>query len=197
MIYSQVRRSILSVPLAALVAALVSIGAGRGHAADPGASPSPAAIGLPPLDPAIVALVETNKAAITEHRIFYVTNAEITETQKAQALLLLFKDVPKEDQRKVAHAAVKQVDDTIYFLAREQLLDATLPPQVLSVFMTDTLKRKNRLKAPVLLDLARLESHPLRTEAQQMLVAYLRKDYGTNWVGWEKAVAAWLEKDMN
>jgi hypothetical protein len=155
------------------------------------------ASGLPPLDPAIVALVETNRAAIVEHRIFYVTNAEITPVQKAQALFLIFKDVPAEQQRKVAHAAVRQVDDSLYFLVREPLFDATLPPPVLSVFMTDTLKRANRVKGPVLLGLAQREEHPLRDESRQMLRAYLGRDYGTNWAALEKAVAAWLEKNPN
>lgn len=192
---SPTSRPVPRLPIAVLTAMLISLGTVGGRAAETKGTAAANTAGLPPLDPAIVAIVETNRAAIVEHRIFYVTNAGITETQKAQALFLLFKDVPKDEQRKVAHAAVRHVDDSIYSLAREPLFDASLSPQVLSVFMTDALKRKNRVKGPLLVELAQIEGHPLRTEAQQMLRAYLGRDYGTNRAALDKAVAAWLDQE--
>jgi hypothetical protein len=127
-----------------------------------------------------------------EARIDAVQKAKFTATEKAQALLVIFPSLDRQSQRKVAHALVKFVDDSSYGLIRRQLMDTKLHPQVLSVFMTDTLKRQNRIKIPVLLALARVETHPLKSEARELLAAYVRQDHGTNWAQWDSTVNAWL-----
>ena len=150
---------------------------------------------LPPLSSAMVAIVETNSSAIVEHRIHFVSTAEGSDLEKAQAMLLMFKTLNREGQRKVAHAIVRLVDDEHFFLVREQLLDTNLHPQVLSVFMTDTMKRKNEIKLPTLLEVARFDGHPGQTEAKELLHAFLGQDYQTNWTKWEDAVSDWLKNN--
>lgn len=155
--------------------------------------PSPvriASVAVPPLDPAVAAMLETNKTAMVEHRIHAVTNAELSSLQKAQVLLRLFEEVDAEGQRKVAHEVAAQVEDSRYPLIREKFIDGKVGPQVLSVFMTDTLKRPNYIRLPILLELAQLDGHPSQAEAQELLRSFVPTNYGTNWPKWEQAISA-------
>ena len=147
----------------------------------------------PPLDAKIVEMMKTNSVGIVEARIHFVEKWEITMPHKAQVFFSMFDEAKGDDQRKLAHAAVKHVANTNYALIQSHLLDPELPRTVLSVFMTDTLKRSNAVKLPVLLQLARLDAHPLQDEARQLLRGYLGRDHGTNWVKWEEAMQSWLK----
>ena len=115
--------------------------------------------------------------------------------EKAQVYFQMFEKLEPDERRRLSHAAVKCVADTNYMVIRKRLLDATLPKPVLSVFMTDTLKRKNAIKMPVLLELARLDGHPMQTEATDLLRVYLGTTYGKNWAKWEQAMAVWLKQN--
>jgi|GEM_PF-4581153 hypothetical protein len=147
---------------------------------------------LPPLSPEMIALIETNRSALLEHQIYYIVNSDFQPLEKAQALFTIYSSADHGGQRKVAHAAVKFVDDAHFAVVREQLFDSNLHRQVLSVFMTDTLKRSDAVRIPVLYDLARLDGHPMQGEAKQLLGAFVGRDYGSNWDKWHQAMLAYL-----
>lgn len=149
----------------------------------------------PPLDARIVEMMKTNTVGSLEARIYFVTQWELLPVQKAQVFFAMFEQAPPDDQRKLAHAAVSYVANTNYNLLRRHLLNSRLSRPVLSVFMTDTLKRDGRTKMPVLLTLAQLEGHPMRTEAQDLLKVYLGQSHGTNWSRWEETMLAWLKNN--
>ncbi|HMP84501.1 MAG TPA: hypothetical protein PKA41_17540 [Verrucomicrobiota bacterium] len=167
-------------------------------AQSPAAPPSVSKLAeLPPLSDDVLAILESNKTSIVEHQIHYIVNADIAPLEKAQALFLVYSQLDASGQRKVAHSAVKYIEDEHFALVREQLFDTNLQPQVLSVFMTDTLKRGFAVKLPVLFDLARYDGHPMQTEARQLLGHYFGRDYGSNWDKWEQAMLAYLDKHSN
>ena len=147
----------------------------------------------PPLDSKIVQMMKTNTVGSVEVRIYFVENWEITPVQKAQVFFSMLEKSGPDDQRKLAHAAVTHVANTNYALLRRYFLDSQLPRPVLSVFMTDTLKRSNRIKLPVLLTLAQVSAHPMQTEARQLLSVYLGQSHGTNWARWEQTMLAWMQ----
>ncbi|HTD67904.1 MAG TPA: hypothetical protein VK846_15375 [Candidatus Limnocylindria bacterium] len=149
----------------------------------------------PPLDSRIVEMMKTNTVGIIEARIFLAEKWPITPVQKAQVFLSMLAKSGPDDQRKLAHAAVPHIASTSYTLLRKHLLDAQLPRPVLSVFMTDTLKRQNAIKLPTLLALAQIDGHPMKVEAAQLLRAYLGRDYGTNWVQWDQSMQAYLKSN--
>ena len=151
----------------------------------------------PPLDAGIVAMMKTNNVGSLEVRIHFVESWELSPFQKAQVFFAMFEKAASDDQRKLAHAAVKYAANSNYNLLRRYLLNSQLPRPVLSVFMTDTLKRDNRTKMPVLLALARQNGHPMQSEAQELLKVYLGQSHGTNWSKWEEAMLAWLQKHPN
>jgi hypothetical protein len=127
-----------------------------------------------------------------EVQIHTVAKSEHTPREKAEELFSMFTKLDWQGQRKVALAAVSQVSDADYKLIRERLLNPKLDRRVLSVFLTDTLKRKNSIKMPALLELARTDGHPLQEEARGLLCVFIQKNYGADWAKWEKAVDAWL-----
>lgn len=145
-----------------------------------------------PLAPAIVELVRTNARLVLSQRIGIVTNAPITPTEKVQALISMLPTEEREGQRKLLHVAMRWTDDASYPVVRRVLLDPKWHPQIHSVLMTGTLKRRNQVKLPVLLELARSEGHPLRAEATQLLEHFLGKDHGEDWAAWQKSLSAWL-----
>lgn len=146
----------------------------------------------PPLDSKIVEMMKTNVVGSVEAKIFFVEKWDITPVQKSQVLFSMLDSTEGDDQRKLAHAAVQFVATANYGLVRKHLLDAKIPRVVLSVFMTDTLKRDYQTKLPVILELAQNEGHPMRAEAQQLLRGYLNCDHGTNWSKWEEAMLSYL-----
>lgn len=159
--------------------------------------PSAQIPGLPPPSAEIVTLMETNKSAILEHQIFYVEKSSLSRWEKAQALFKIYSSIDKEGQRKAAHAAVRYVDDEHFVVVRHQMLDSSLPKQVLSVFLTDTLKRSDAVKMPLLLELAQRDGHPMQGEARQLLSAFLGRDYGLSWDKWQEAMVAYLDTNRN
>jgi hypothetical protein len=132
------------------------------------------------------------KPMMVEAQISEVAGSQHTAGEKAAELFKIFTQLDPQGQRKVALAAVSQVDDAHYALIGKYLLDPKLDPRVLSVFMTDTLKRPNSVRLPLLLELAQMNGHPLQAESRELLTALLQKNYGTNWTKWQEAVTAQL-----
>jgi len=151
----------------------------------------------PPLDSKIVEMTKTNTVGSLETRIYFVEQWEIAPVEKAQVFFSMLEPAAPDDQRKLAHAAVEHVVSTNYVLVHRQLFNAKLPRPVLSVFMTDTLKRNNRVKMPILLALAKIDTHPMQGDAQQLLSRYPGRSHGTNWLKWEETMLAWLEQNPN
>jgi hypothetical protein len=133
---------------------------------------------------------EAPQKTLVEAQISEVTGSKQTAGEKAAELFKIFAQLDAPGQRKVALAAVQQVDDANHALIGKHLLDAKLDPRVLSVFMTDTLKRQNSIRLPLLLELAQRDGHPLQTESRELLAALLQKNHGTNWTQWQAAVTA-------
>jgi hypothetical protein len=148
---------------------------------------------LPELEPAVLAMMKTNTSSVVEVRIHFVEQWEISPLQKSLAYFSMFTNAVGDDQRKLAHAAVKYVASTNHTLVQRHLFNPDLSRTVLSVLMTDTLKRAPAVKLPALLQLARMDYHPLQSEARDLLRGYLGRDHGTNWVKWEEAMQSWLK----
>jgi hypothetical protein len=187
-----------SLALASFVAVHTSEAAGDASSTSAGSGVSKPMAALaepPPLGARVLEMMKTNSLGVIEARIYFVEKWELTSVEKAQVFLSMLAKAETDDQRKLAHAAVPFVANTNYGLIRKHLLDPKLPRVVLSVFMTDTLKRQYSVKLPALLLLAQIELHPMRTEAQELLRGYLGRDHGTNWPKWEETMLAWLQSN--
>ncbi len=175
------RVSGLCLGLALMLSRVMAAGEATAVRAEPG-----------PLSPAVVELVRTNAQLVLSQRMAVVTNAAISQVEKVQGLLLMIRGEEREGQRKIAHAVMRHVDDDSFVLVRRLLMDPGWHAQIHSVWMTTTLKQKNAVKMPALLELARMEKHPLQDEARQLLGHLFKTDHGENWGAWEKAMTNWL-----
>jgi hypothetical protein len=128
---------------------------------------------LLPLPAEVMALVASNRNATAYEQIFYVTNSSFTDVQKAQALMQILPTFTSHDeQHAAAHAITDYVSDSTHALVSQPLIEGRLHPRLLSVFMTDTLKRPEAIKIPVLKSIAAKKDHPLQAEAQELLAAF-------------------------
>lgn len=141
--------------------------------------------------------LDAGETLVVEGMIHEITSSLRTPREKAEDLLAMFPRLEPDDQRKVALAAFRQAGDANYDVIQPHLLNSTLDPQVLNVFMSDMLKRKSPIKLPTLLELARVDGHPLQQESGARLRALLKTDQGTNWTRWERVVEMRLASEAN
>lgn len=126
---------------------------------------------LPPLAPEAIAIIASNKTDVVYNQVFWITNSAIPSVQKALALMEILPNFDTDGQRAVAHAAVKYVADSNHVLVSKPLLEGKMDPQLLSIFMTDTLKRPDAVRMPVLKALAAKDEHRMKSEATELLAA--------------------------
>lgn len=117
-------------------------------------------------------------------------------SDKADAIRKLMTVAPAEAQVELAQHLINMVQDDRYDPAAELLTNATTPAAVATVLMNDLLNRRNNLKLPMLLAIARNDQHPLKDQAKDMLELFLQADYSTNWDQWGSAVDAWLQQNQ-
>ena len=115
---------------------------------------------------------------------------------KSDAILKLIKVAPPEAQVELSHHLVNMTQDDHYDGVAELLTNATTQTAVATVLMNDLLNRRNALKLPMLLAIARNQDHPLKDQARDMLELFLQADYSTNWDQWAGAVDAWLQDNQ-
>jgi hypothetical protein len=150
-------------PAAATPAALTA----AAEKAEPASTPGE----LPPLAPEAVAIITSNKTEVVYNQVFWITNSAIPSVQKALALMEIMPNFDTDGQRAVAHAAVKYIADSNHTLVSKPLLDGKIDPQLLSIFMTDTLKRPDAIRLPILKALAEKDEHRMKAEATDLLAA--------------------------
>lgn len=117
------------------------------------------------------------------------------ENAKAKQLLAMMPRLDEEAQLEVVQHVVNLIDDESYEGVTQILTNELTPESVLSVLMTDMMNRKNTLKLPTFLQLAKNEEHPLKGEAKDLLEFYVEEDFGADWPKWEAAVQKWLKEN--
>jgi hypothetical protein len=179
MTHNKITNSITTVA-ASLALAVILCGCGKANKAPTVAAPAletaqaeppPAPAELPPLAPEALAIIASNKTDVVYNQVFWITNSAISSDQKALALFEIMPDFDTDGQRAVAHAAVKYVADSNHALVSKPLLEGKLDPQLLSIFMTDTLKRPDAIRIPILKALAEKDEHRMKSEAAELLAA--------------------------
>lgn len=111
----------------------------------------------------------------------------------AAQLLALMQTTPDEGKEDIAHHLANMTQDDNYSGVAELLTNATTLASVQSVLMNDLLNRNNNLKLPILLSIASNDTHPMHSDAKDMLELYIQDDKGTNWGEWRVAVDNYLK----
>jgi hypothetical protein len=115
--------------------------------------------------------------------------------QKADRLLRMLPHLTEEAQGEVSQHLVNFVTDDHYLPLAKMLTNTTTSGSVSGVLMTDLLNRNDGLKLPLLLAMARNESHPKHDEAKELLELYLQENHGSNWAEWETSVTNYIAQN--
>ena len=124
-----------------------------------------------------------------------ILGAEGETEAKAKQMLEMFRLLPEDGQVEVARHLSNLVADEDYAPMRQLLTDPQLPEAVLDTLMADVLNRRNSLKLPALLEVARTAQHPKAANAQEVLRFFLETDYGDDWAKWDEKVQEWLKEN--
>ena len=128
-----------------------------------------------------------------EDRLDEVLSGKQNEDAKAKQMLEMFPRLPPDGQEEVAQHLSNLVSDELYPVLGQYLTNTALPEPVLDVLLSDALNRPNKLKLPVLVEVARDPSNPKAGEAKDLLELYLEEDYGADWNIWQQKVEQWLK----
>jgi len=115
---------------------------------------------------------------------------------KADSILALLKASPADAQPELAQHLINMAQDDHYDGVAGLLTNATTQTAVSTILMNDLLNRRNTLKLPMLLAIARNDDHPLKDQAKDMLELFLQADYGADWDQWSTAVDNWLQANQ-
>jgi hypothetical protein len=199
----------------ALVGVLLGWLGSRGSAAKLAASgDGPAPLDFQPADggpglvehrPKLPLLPQTNLATPTvgmgvsdlitnwEDRVEEVLSSDVSEAEKAKKLFAMFPRLPEDGQVEVAQHLSNLVANPDYAPLGQMLTNSSMPEAVLDVLMSDVLNRPNSVKLPLLLSVARNDSHAKASEAKDLLELYLEQDYANNWTQWQAQMEQWLK----
>jgi hypothetical protein len=141
--------------------------------------------------------VPTPQNVITnwEARLDDILEADVEENEKAKQMAEILPNLPAEGQMEVAQHLANLTLDEDYAMVGRFLTDATLPEDVLDVFIADSLNRPNAVKLPLLLEVAQNPQHPKAEEAREILELFLEEDYGTNWQQWKIKLDEWIKNN--
>jgi hypothetical protein len=130
-----------------------------------------------------------------EIKIDQLLTSNLGETETAQNIINMVPTLPPEGQVGAILHATNLLVDKEYQRLMPLVRNLRLPQEVHDVLMTDLMNRENKVKLPVLLEMARMVGHPHQEEAQTDLQIFLDADYGADWNKWGTALNEFLKKD--
>ncbi len=146
-------------------------------------------------DPATPEEPKTAAASQWQDVLDEVLTSEGEPEQKADRLLRMMPLLGQEAQVEVSQHLVNFVNDDRYLPIAQMLTNSTTAEAVDTVLMTDLLNRNDGIKLPLLLSMARNESHPKHGEAKELLELYLQENHGDDWNQWESSVTNYLAQN--
>lgn len=115
----------------------------------------------------------------------------------ADRLIVLFPSLPATGKEEAAQHICDNVSDETYGKMRPLTVDAGLGEEVLDVFYTDLGNRDEKVRLPVLLEIAKNTRHPYRTEATEELTFILDTKPGRDFSQMEAALNIYLKELEN
>ncbi|MSU59623.1 MAG: hypothetical protein EXS35_15900 [Pedosphaera sp.] len=140
---------------------------------------------------------DTNKITRYEPTIETILSADGEPDEKGAALLALYPRFPPEGQALAAQHIANLLANDDYEPFGQRLADTNTTAEVQEVILADVLGRPNKLKLPLLLEVAKTPAHPKAAESKQILELYLEKNYGDDWETWKTKIADWLRDNPN
>ncbi|MDB4663103.1 hypothetical protein OAE61_05660, partial [Verrucomicrobiales bacterium] len=71
------------------------------------------------------------------------------------------------------------------------------PVDMLDGILSDLYNRGDRVKLEAVLEVARIDDHPMKEDALELLEFYVDENYGTDWNQWGAAVQSYLKENVD
>ncbi len=161
------------------------------HIANPAAVTATTQTGVTPT----AAVTDTNVIADWEQKIDDALASGKDEAETAKTILGMFPKMPPEGQISAAQHIVNLLADEDFGSFAGNLTNSAVSTDVHEIIFADLLNRPNKIKLPMLLEVARNGKPEQVTEAKDFLEVFVGEDFGTDWNLWQTKVQEWLKEN--
>ena len=141
------------------------------------------------------AVTDTNIIADWEQKIDDALASGKDEAETAKTILGMFPKMPPEGQISAAQHIVNLLADEDFGSFAGNLTNSAVSTDVHEIIFADLLNRPNKIKLPMLLEVARNGKPEQVTEAKDFLEVFVGEDFGTDWNLWQAKVQEWLKEN--
>jgi hypothetical protein len=117
------------------------------------------------------------------------------DAEKVTRLLAMMPGLSQEEKSMALDHATQLIPDTDYIRQRPTLLRLADTDELREVVLLDLLTRDDTIKMPGLVELMKQPHAIMKTEAREVLEAYLEQDHGEDTGKWDVAVRQWLAEN--
>ena len=129
---------------------------------------------------------------VWDKQIDAILESKATDAEIADQLLELYPRVPAEGQADLILEIATRIASENYSKLSNIMTNAASSEEVVETLLTDLIDRPDKIRLPLLLDLARIQENPKSGDAHDLLEVLLGEDYGNNWDQWSKKISEWL-----
>ena len=129
---------------------------------------------------------------VWDKQIDAILDSKATDTVIADKLLELYPRVPAEGQADLVLEIAPRISNENYSKLSNIMTNSSSPEDVIETLLTDLIDRPDKLRLPLLLDLARVKENPKSGDAHDLLEVIIGEDYGEDWDQWSKKVAEYI-----
>jgi hypothetical protein len=123
------------------------------------------------------------------------TDRNMPDTEKVERLLALVSELSGKGKHTALDYATQLITDEDYVRQRPRLLRLANNDELREVVMLDMLTRDDSIKMPSLVELLSVPSETTRSEAREILAAFLEQDYGDDPKKWHEPLMKWLAEN--
>lgn len=135
---------------------------------------------------------EADPMEVWDKQIDAILESKGTDAEIADKLLALYPQLPTNSQADLFLEITPRVSNQDYSKLSTIVTNATTPEDVIDELLNDLIDRPDKLRMPVLLDLARTKDNPKSEDAHDLLEVILGEDYGEDWNTWSKKISEWI-----
>jgi hypothetical protein len=123
------------------------------------------------------------------------TDRNIPDAEKVERLLAMVSELSGKGKHTAMDYATQLITDEDYVRQRPRLLRLATTDELREVVMLDMLTRDDGIKMPSLVELLSVPSQTTRSEAREILAAFLEQDYGDDPRKWHEPLMKWLAEN--
>jgi hypothetical protein len=138
------------------------------------------------------------KANTVEGRLLKIwADRQLPDPEKVERLLGAMSGLDDAGKKLALDYATQLITDDDYVRQRPRLLRVAASDELREVVMLDMLTRDDGIKMSSLVELMKTPSPTTRSEAREILEAFLDKDYGDDPQNWDAPVQQWVAENQD